>query len=149
MRVVVDTNILINASSDESSYAFRIIKEVIEGRLEAFATHQMMGENRQMLRKLVKDREYRDLLEEFFRKLRIVKVYKSLNIVSDPEDNKLFESAVSSGADYIISEDKEVLDAGEYHGSEVISPKDFWAKYQGAKDDDSQWNQWTKMLLGN
>ena len=70
MKVVIDTNILINAASDESSYAFRIIKEVIEGRVEAYATHQTMSENRQILRKLVRDREYRELLEEYFRKLK-------------------------------------------------------------------------------
>lgn len=149
MKVVIDTNILINASSDESSYAFRIIKEVIEGRLEAFATHQTMGENRQMLRKQVKDREYKELVEEFFRRLKIVKVYKHLNVVSDPEDNKLFESAAASGADYIISEDQEVLALENYHDTEVIIPKDFWAKYQSEKDDDSAWKNWGRMLMGN
>ncbi|MDP3740893.1 MAG: putative toxin-antitoxin system toxin component, PIN family [bacterium] len=148
MRIVIDTNILINASADESSYAFRIIKEVIEGRLEAFATHQMMGENRQMLRKLVRDREYKELLEEFFRKQNIVKVYQPLNVVSDGEDNKLFESAASSGADYIISEDKEVLAVGDYHDTEVITPRDFWTKYQNEKDDGSAWNDWGRMLMG-
>ena len=148
MKVVIDTNILINASTDESSYAFRIIREVIEGRIEAFATHQTMGENRQMLRKLVRDREYKTLLEDFFRKLKIVKVFKPLNVVSDPEDNKLFESAASSGADYLITNDREVLDIGEYHGTEVITPQDFWAKYKAESDDDSAWGDWTKMLMG-
>ena len=60
MRVVIDTNILIGGAGDESSYAFKIIKEVIEGRIEAYANHQTMSENRQMLRKLVKDRAYRE-----------------------------------------------------------------------------------------
>ena len=159
MKVVIDTNILINASADESSYAFRIIKEVIEGRLEAFATHQMMGENRQMLRKLVRDREYREILEEFFRRLQIVNPSRPLSadtlpssgegrIVSDPEDVKLFESAKAAQADYIISEDREVLSVGDYEGTEVITPQDFWTKYQGEKDDGSAWQDWGKMILG-
>ena len=37
MKVVIDTNILINASNDESSSAFRILKEVIEVRLNILA----------------------------------------------------------------------------------------------------------------
>jgi len=148
MKVVIDTNILINAASDESSYAFRIIKEVIEGRVEAYATHQTMSENRQILRKLVRDREYRELLEEYFRKLNVTKIFKPVNVVADLEDNKLFESVVASGAEYLISEDKEVLEVGEYHNCQVISPQDFWAKYQNQADDGSAWSDWSKMLMG-
>lgn len=146
MRVVIDTNILINAAGDENSYAFRIINGVIAGRLEAFATHQTMSENRQMLRKLVKEREYRILLEDFFRRLKIVKVYERLRVVTDEEDNKLLESAVASGADYLITADREVLDIGEYHGTKVVTPQEFWAKYQS--DDDSKWGEWSRMVMG-
>ena len=147
MRVVIDTNILIGGAEDESSYAFKIIKEVIEGRLEAYANHQTMSENRQMLRKLVRDREYRVALEEFFRKLNIVKTYRGIEVVSDPEDNKLIESAVSAGADYLITNDREVLEVGDYHGTEVITPEEFWAKYKNNDDSDSAWRDWGKMLL--
>src|SRR3989338_8473494 len=77
MKVVIDTNIIVAGANDESSLAFKIVKEVIDGRLEAFATHQTMSENRQMLRKLVRDREYKTLLEDFFRRLKIVKLTPS------------------------------------------------------------------------
>lgn len=159
MRVVIDTNILINAATDESSYAFRIIKEVIEGRIEAFATHQTMSENRQMLRKLVRDRDYKTRLEDYFRKLQIVKPPLHLPLtkgekergwnVSDPEDNKLFESAVACGADYLISSDQEVLAVGKYDHMKVLAPEDFWAEYQAQGDDNSAWQDWTKMLMGS
>lgn len=169
MRVVIDTNILISGADDESSYSFKIIKAVIEGRLLAFATHRTMGENRQILRKLVKDREYRQLLEDFFRKLKIVKFHNSshpplilrrgapfLNVregegelpLSDPEDIKLFESAKASQADYIISEDREVLAVGDYEGTEVITAQDFWTKYESENNDDSTWKDWGEMILG-
>lgn len=149
MKVVIDTNILINAAGDEESHAFKILEEVIQGRLEAFATHQTMSENRQMLRKLVRDREYREMLEEYFRKLNVTKVYKPMNVVSDEEDNKLFESIAASGAEYLISEDKEVLAVEEYHGAQVVTPAEFWAKYRAESDDGSAWSDFTKMLMGN
>ena len=148
MKVVIDTNVLINGANDESSYAFRIIKEVIAGKIQAFATHQTMSENRQMLRKLVRDREYKTLLEEYFSNLNIVKVYEPLNVVSDPEDNKLVESAVASGANYLITNDREVLDLENYHGTEILKPEDFWAAYKNASDSDGSWNDWTKMVMG-
>lgn len=149
MRVVIDTNILINGAADESSVAFKIIKEVIEGRIEAYATHQTMGENRQMLRKLVRDREYRELLEEYFRNLQIVKVFQHLHVVSDEEDNKLIESAASSGADYLITNDKEVLALENYHNTKIVLPDEFWATYKNNSDDTSAWGDWAKMLMGN
>lgn len=158
LKVVIDTNIIVGGADDESSIAFKIIKEVIDGRIEAFATHQTMGENRQMLRKLVKDRAYRQLLEEFFRKLQIVKppLHFPLSegekergwIVSDPEDNKLFESAAASGAQYLITNDQEVLGVNEYHGTKIMTPQDFWAEYQAQKGDESTWQDWTKMVMG-
>lgn len=149
LKVVIDTNILIGGAADENSTAFRIIKEVIDGRIKAFATHQTMSENRQMLKKLVCDREYRVLLEDFFRKLQIVKVYKPLNVVSDPEDNKLIESAVASGADYLITNDREVLDLEKYHKTEILTPEEFWAKYKAdASSDGSAWSDWSRMVMG-
>ncbi len=147
-KVVIDTNIIVAGANDESSLAFKIVKEVIDGRLEAFATHQTMSENRQMLRKLVRDREYKTLLEDFFTNLQIVQIYQHLNVVADPEDNKLVESAVSSGADYLITNDKEVLDVDEYHGTKIVTPQEFWAKYKNDEDSGSGWSDWTKMLMG-
>lgn len=148
MKVVIDTNILVSGVGDESSYAYKIIEEVIAGRLEAYATHQTMGENRQMLRKLVRDRSYRERLEEFFGKLNIIKVYEPLHVVSDEEDNKLFESAAASGAEYLITNDQEVLAIEHYHGTSVVSPADFWARYREQGDGESAWNDWSNMLLG-
>ena len=101
-----------------------------------------------MLRKLVKDREYREALEEFFRRLNIVKTYKGVNVVSDSEDNKLIESAVSAGADYLITNDREVLDIDEYHETKIITPEKFWVKYQNERGDDSVWADWSKMIMG-
>lgn len=148
MKVVIDTNILIGGADDESSVAYKIIEEVIAGRLQAYATHQTMGENRQMLRKLVKDKNYREMLEEFFRRLKIVKVFKPLNVVADEEDNKLFESVAASGAQYLITQDRTVLDVEEYHGTNVVTPRDFWARYENGIRGDSAWQDWSRSVLG-
>ncbi len=148
MKVVIDTNILISGSYDESSHSFKILQEVIAGKIQACATHQTMSENRQMLRKLVKDRNYRTLLESYFQKLQVTKLFRPLQVVADPEDNKLFESAVSAGAQYIITEDREVLDVEVYRDVKVITPEDFWAVYENQSGSDSAWQDWTKIVMG-
>ena len=53
MRVVIDTNILIDGADDENSHSFKIVKEVIDGRLQAFATHQTMRENKSLLGQVI------------------------------------------------------------------------------------------------
>jgi len=44
-------------------------------------------------------------------------------IKSDPDDNKILECAIASGASYIVSGDKHLLDLSEYSGIKIIKPK--------------------------
>lgn len=149
MKVVIDTNILIGGAYDESSISFKIVNEVIEGRLKAYATHQTMRENRLLLRKIVSDREYKELFEKYFRALQIVRRTEKLDVVGDKEDNKLFESAVSAGAQYLITSDREVLDIEEYERVSVVHPGDFWAIYsEQTGAEDQKWKDWGKIVLG-
>lgn len=148
IRVVVDTNILIGGAYDDSSYSFKIIQEVIAGRLQAFATHQTMRENKSLLGQIVTDRDYKELLTKYFHNLQIVRREKRLDVIQDKEDNKLFESAVAAKAEFLITNDREVLDVGEYEGVEVVRPDEFWSRYKN-DDSGSAWSEWGKMLLGN
>lgn len=156
-KVVIDTNILIGGAYDENSASWKIIKGVIEGRIEAYATHNTMKENRLLLNQAVMDREYKELLEGYFRRLKIVKVHNAPftpsyikrglgELLKDEEDYKLFESALAAEARYLITNDRDVLYVEEFEGVKVVTPEDFWGKYK--EDDDSTWQDWTKMLMG-
>ncbi|MDO8460868.1 MAG: putative toxin-antitoxin system toxin component, PIN family, partial [bacterium] len=50
---------------------------------------------------------------------------KKISICKDPTDNFLLEIAAESQADYLISEDKFVLELGHYQKTKIISPKNF------------------------
>ena len=43
----------------------------------------------------------------------------------DQKDNKFLATASSAGADYLVSEDKDLLDLKEYRGTKIISALDF------------------------
>lgn len=49
----------------------------------------------------------------------------SLDICRDPKDNKFFECAVTASADYIVSEDRDILDVGEYAGIRTVTAAEF------------------------
>src|SRR4051812_14308478 len=109
IKVVLDTNVLIDAFRDEYSYPKRIIDEVIHGRISAYANNQTLRENRFILNKLIQDDSYKAEMESFFEQVIPVQNRRQVRIVEDPEDNKILESAVEAGADYLISEDNHLL----------------------------------------
>ncbi len=48
-------------------------------------------------------------------------------VCMDPDDDKLFACALAGSADYIVSEDKDVLAVGEFRGARTITAADFLA----------------------
>ena len=61
----------------------------------------------------------------------VVEPDQQLAVCRDPSDNKFFECAVAGGADYIVSEDRDILDVGEYEGIKTVSAEEFMALLSG------------------
>jgi predicted nucleic acid-binding protein len=69
---------------------------------------------------------------------------RQIRIVSDPEDNKILESAVEAEADYLITSDNALLKIGNYQNVKIVNPSEFWANY---KDEGMDlWKQWTNYI---
>ena len=49
-------------------------------------------------------------------------------VPDDPEDDMIVAAALESGASYIISEDKHLLDLGEYQGIKIMNREQFDAE---------------------
>jgi hypothetical protein len=49
-------------------------------------------------------------------------------VAADPTDDKIVAAALEAGAGYIISEDKHLLDLGEYRGIKIMSRDEFGAE---------------------
>lgn len=146
MKVVLDTNVLIDGFKDEYSYQKRIIDEITAGRLQAFANHQTLRENRLILGKLIVDDSYRAELEDFFSQIEEVVNRRQIRAVSDPEDNKILESAVEAGADYLITEDHALLELTPFQGVKIVEPGQFWASYIDQADADP-WQKYLRQFI--
>lgn len=147
MKVVLDTNVLINAFKDEYSYEKRIIDAVIAGEIEAFANKQTLRENKFISSELINSPDYEQELNNFFSQLNDVVNRRRVNIVSDPEDNKILESAVEAQADFLITSDNALLSLKKYQNTQIVTPAEFWVKY---KDEGMDlWKQWTNYITGN
>lgn len=144
-KVVIDTNLLIDGSEDFSHFGNRIIDLVIGGNVQAFANRATLAENRLMVRKKVEDEGYLKKLEYFFDVVKPVEAMGHLEIVEDPQDNKILESAIGCGADYLITSDRHLLKLEKYDGVKIIPPAQFWSIYE--EEGESGWQKWLKSFI--
>ncbi len=138
---------MITAFKDEYSYQKRIIDEIISGAIEAFANRQTLRENRLILGRLISDDLYRGELENFFGRVIAVENRRKVHAVSDREDNKILESAVEAKADYLITEDRALLELNPFRGVKIVEPAEFWARYQDSRGEDP-WQKWVNFVRG-
>lgn len=144
MKVVLDTNVLINGFKDEYSYEKRIIDEVIAGGIEAYANRETLDENRLISSQLIHNPDYEQDLRDFFSQVNRVVNRRQIRVVSDEEDNKILESAVEAEADYLITTDNALLELKSYKKVKIITPPAFWANFKDEGMD--QWRAWTKYV---
>lgn len=144
MKVVLDTNVLINGFKDDYSYEKKIIDAVIAGDIEAYANRQTLRENRLIVSQLIDNPEYERELNNLFGQINWVMNRRQVHIVEDREDNKILESAVEAGADFLISSDNALLKLGEYEGVKIVNPSQFWVQYKDEGED--LWKQWSNFI---
>ena len=147
MKVVLDTNVLIDGFRDEYSYEKRIIDAIIKGEIEGFANRQTVQENKLILRRLIDSPDYEQELNDFFSQVNLVVNRHNIHVVSDPEDNKILESAVEAKADYLITNDRDLLEMNDFRGIKITRAADFWVKYKDEGQD--LWKQWSNFITKN
>jgi putative PIN family toxin of toxin-antitoxin system len=144
MKIVLDTNVLINGFKDEHSYEKRIIDAVIAGEIEAYANRQTLQENKLITSQIIDSDEYRNQLNDLFSQINWVVNRRQIHVVRDPEDNKILESAVEAKADYLVTSDNALLELEEYQNVKIVTPAEFWVKYKDEGED--LWKQWTDFI---
>jgi uncharacterized protein len=144
MKIVLDTNVLIDGFKDEYSFEKKIINAILSGELSAYANKQTLQENRLLTSQLIENSEYQNELKELFSKIHWVVNRRNIRIVSDPEDNKILESAVEAQADFLVTSDNHLLKLEEFQGVEIVNPAKFWANF---KDEGMDfWKAMTKFV---
>ncbi len=144
LKVVIDTNALIDASEDFYHYANRIIDLAIAGQIEAYANKKTLRENKFLVSKKVLDEGYLKKLEYFFDMVKPVAEMEALDVVEDREDNKILESAVASHAEYLITSDKHLLKIEKYKGVRITTPAGFWRVWE---DEGEGWMKWMNNFI--
>lgn len=146
LKVVIDTNLLIDSEQDFYNYPSRIIDAVIAGQVEAFANRATLRENHLIAGQKIQDPNYLNKLRYFFEVVKPLEYSKKLSVVSeDSQDNKLVESALGAKADYLVTSDKHLLALGKYKGVRIVRPEEFWHIYEDR--GNNLWQRWINNFI--
>jgi putative PIN family toxin of toxin-antitoxin system len=129
MRVVLDTNTLISALLF-SGTASHLVPLWQSGEITPLLSKAMLQEYLQVLtypKFRLSDQEIRELIEEeVLPFVKTIEVRKRLTVVRrDPDDNKFLECAVTGGAKYLVTGDRDLLELGSYRGISIVTAGEF------------------------
>jgi len=141
MRVVLDTNVLIDGNTDDFSYANKIIDEVLSGKIEAYANPKTIKENALIVERTLQEGEYAEKINTFLERVqRVEPVWIDVDI-EDAEDRKILASAVAAKADYLITSDKHLLKLEEFEGINIVEPVVFWNRFREEVLGENDWQK--------
>lgn len=148
IRIVLDTNVIINADRGEGSYGKRILDLVIWGEVEAIISESVRREKQLLLDRLVSDQVLRQSVKKYFNAVKKIEPDSIDIILEDQEDVKLLELAVSGEAQFLITDDAHLLVVSELKGVKIVRPSEFWQWWQVQQDKTGvSWHNWAKTIL--
>jgi uncharacterized protein len=128
MNIILDTNVFISGIFWEGNFCSQIINAWRDKKFILVSSIPIIDELTNTLKdfkiKMPENliREWRNLI---IKNSIIVDSKIKLNITKHEEDNKFIEIAISGNADYIISQDKHLLEIKEYKEIKIITPEEF------------------------
>ncbi len=125
--IVIDTNVLISAIVFKGTPEKILKSYILENKFDAVLSPEILAE---LIKKLKFKFGFSDeLIKEweliFKNTLKNMLPSYKIKVCRDPDDNKILDLAVFSGAKYIITGGKDLLSLSAYAGIKIITPVDF------------------------
>ena len=140
-RVVLDSVVFVRALINPHSrsgrlladYAERYILLVSKPTAEEILEVIQRPELKQKFRNLgrVNTRRVIDLVTQ----AQFVEIGAVPSVVRDPEDDIIVATAVAGKADFVVSEDNDLLDLKQVSGIPIIDTQTFLARLEGTEDE--------------
>ena len=132
MRIVLDTVVYVRALINPKGRWGRLVFEVAAGHT-VVTSPEIIREvievvRRQELRDKLPLLEYPVRVEAILATLGEAEVVEPMErpaVYRDADDDKFFWCAAAASADYIVSEDKDILDIEAYQGTRTITASEF------------------------
>ncbi len=130
MRVVIDANVIINASLSKYSIAFRAFERAVDHHTPLIS-EKTFAELRTTLYKPKFDEYFFSednrpgILATVLKYSSVIEPTFKITACRDPKDDMYLELALSGKADCIITSDKDLLVLNPFENITIITPKEF------------------------
>jgi putative PIN family toxin of toxin-antitoxin system len=131
--VVFDTVLFVRALINPNGPGGRLMFERA-GEYRMVISMPMLVEIPEVLTRSELSRKYRGLATRnlqatlaILAQANVVEVTTIPPVCRDPNDDKILATAVAAGADYIVSEDKDLLSLGSHEGVQIVTTASFLA----------------------
>lgn len=132
MKVVLDTNVFISGVFFTGP-PYRILEAWRDARIQVIVSPDILEEYQRVGETLASQFQEIDLqpiLDFLTLNAEVVSSERLAEpVCRDPDDDKFLACALTSGAKYVISGDKDLLRASGYKGLVVVSPRKFVDDY--------------------
>ena len=132
MRIVIDTNVIASAVFF-GGRPKELLELLLNGRLEAFASTEIVVEYKETLEELCArypNRPEKLPLIAIVSAMKIIEQSSRIAVCRDPDDDKFIECADDAKCVYIVSGDKDLLSLKKYKDIEIVTVADFMAAWE-------------------
>jgi len=145
MRVVVDINVVVSRYLSALGPPAQVLAEWERGAFDLLVSEPILAEHQRVLlyeRLLPLHRLTVDDVAAVVSGFRLLSIVvtptRTLEVVTaDPTDNRFIECAEEGGAEFIVSGDRHLLDAGEYRGIQILAPSALLSVLRGREEQPS------------
>ena len=132
IRVVIDANVLVSGLAYPKGVPGQIVNVWLSGSLAVVLSHYILDEMIRVLPRVPANRrtpeEIRDMADGFLGIAQIVVPDSEIEPdLRDPKDQQILGTLRVSGADYLITGDKDLLALAERYP--ILTPAAFWTKH--------------------
>ena len=137
MRIAIDTNVLIAAVTRPGGRSARIVQAWLDGEIEAVASEATVREAEAVLGggwlgRMTSRERVTSLLEALRSRTVWVEAPEPVTDLrmKDEGDVRMVETAVTGGASYVVTTDREFLSHRGYGSVEFVTPAEWWKRGQ-------------------
>lgn len=135
MRVFLDTNVLVAAFATRGLCAdvFRLTLAAHE----MVVSEQVLTELERTLREKIglPERELHSVLSLVREEATLAREAEATVTVRDPSDTPILAAALASGADVLVTGDRDLLELEQPVRIRIVSPRGFWQLAKGASEE--------------
>ena len=135
MRVFLDTNVLVAAFATRGLCA-DVVRLTLAAH-EMVVSEQVMTELERTLREKIglPERELRSVLSLVREEATLAREAEATVSVRDPSDTPILAAALASGADVLVTGDRDLLELEQPVRIRIVSPRGFWQLVKGASEE--------------